>query len=97
MCHPRDAFDSPIATSASGLRYGNGRSNSARTQLKIVAFTPMPSARQRTAAIEKAGFLISVRTAYLKSCSMVGFGGGGAGLAWTAATDRTLKRLVEFP
>ena len=61
MCHPRFGFDSPIATSSSGFRYGNGRSSSARTQLKIVALTPMPSARQSTAAMVNAGFLISVR------------------------------------
>ncbi len=70
MCHPRGVFASPIATSASGSRYGNGRSNIARTQLKIVALTPMPSARQRTAVMVNAGALTSVRIAKRMSWSM---------------------------
>ena len=72
MCHPRFGFASPIATSSSGSRYGNGRSSSARTQLKIVALTPMPSARHSTAVMVNAGFLISVRKAKRMSWSMSG-------------------------
>src|SRR5688572_5670623 len=71
MCHPRLGFDSPIATSSSGARYGNGRRSRARTQLKIVAFTPIPSARQRMAATENAGLLARVRRAKRRSEIMV--------------------------
>src|SRR5678815_2093775 len=71
MCHPRFGLDSPIATSSSGARYGKGRSSRARMQLKIVALTPMPSVRQRTAAMENAGLLASVRRAKRKSASMI--------------------------
>src|SRR3982751_2132784 len=63
MCHPRFGLDSPIATSSSGARYGKGRRSSARMQLKIVALTPIPSVRQRIAAMENAGLLASVRRA----------------------------------
>jgi hypothetical protein len=33
------------------------------TTLKIVEFTPMPSARQRTASVAKAGLFASVQVA----------------------------------
>src|SRR5215467_1427704 len=39
-------------------------------QLKIVAFTPMPSVRHRTAVTVNAGFLTSVRIAKRMSWSM---------------------------
>ncbi len=70
MCQPRFAFASPIATNAPGSRYGNGRSSIARMQLKIVALTPMPSAKQSTAVTVNAGLLTSVRNANRMSWSM---------------------------
>src|SRR5688500_18944830 len=79
MCQPRFGLDSPMATISSGARYGKGRSSSARTQLKIVAFTPMPSVRQRIAATENAGLLARVRRAKRKSESMMAWKGHRVG------------------
>src|SRR6478736_4230776 len=80
MCHPASGRDSPTATSSSGARYGNGRRSIARTQLKIVALTPMPSPRHRTAAMEKAGLLTRVLNAYRRSDSMeIGVGWADVG------------------
>src|SRR5678816_4410736 len=84
MCHPRGRLDSPRATISSGARNGNGRKRMARTQLKIVALTPIPRVRQRTAAIENAGLLASVRKAKRNSESMI---------RWKGPPVRTFGRL----
>ena len=46
-----------------GSRNGNGRMATVSTTLKIVLFTPIPSARQAMVSAAKPGFLTSVRTA----------------------------------
>src|SRR5215467_16140950 len=76
MCHPRRGLDSATASSSSGFLYGNGRSSTARTVLKIVELTPMPSAMQTMAAIENDGLLISVLIAKRKSWSTSCLGRG---------------------
>src|SRR5215207_128050 len=83
MCQPRFGLDSPIATSSSGARYGKGRRSSARMQLKIVALTPIPSVRQRIAAMENAGLLASVRRAK-RTSEIMG--------RWRGSADRTFAR-----
>jgi hypothetical protein len=52
-----------MRTSFSGSLYGNGRSTTAYTTLKIAVVAPIPSARQRTAAAVNPGFLRRMRTA----------------------------------
>src|SRR4051812_31000358 len=70
MCHPRFGCASPMATSSSGFLYGKGRNSIARTQLKIVTFTPMPSVRHSTAAMVNPGLLVRVRMAKRMSWSI---------------------------
>jgi hypothetical protein len=45
----------------SGSLYGNGRSNTALTTLKIAVFAPMPSASVMTAIKVKPGFFNNIR------------------------------------
>src|SRR5256885_1551992 len=48
--------------------YGNGRSSTASTTLKIAVHAPMPSASESTAAAVKPGRVRNMRAAYLRSC-----------------------------
>src|SRR3954464_4218664 len=54
-------------TISSGFLNGNGRSRTVSITLKIALFAPMPRARVRIAMTAKAGALISIRKAYLRS------------------------------
>jgi hypothetical protein len=52
-----------ISTSADGFSTGSGLSASALMNVKIAVLAPMPSARERTAAVVNAGALRSARAA----------------------------------
>src|ERR1700738_3807576 len=65
---PRPAsFNSLTSTSRSCDGYGNGRSKTASTTLKMAVEAPMPSASVRMATMEKLGRFDNERSEYLKS------------------------------
>ncbi len=57
-------------TSCSGFGNESGRKSTVSTTLKMALFTPIPSARVRTATMVKPGDFRSMRKAYLKSVIM---------------------------
>src|SRR5438046_7757251 len=52
----------------SAAGYGNGRTSTASTTLKMAVQAPMPSASESTAAAVKPGRARNTRAAYLRSC-----------------------------
>src|ERR1019366_3821892 len=58
---------SQIIARRSAPGYGNGRSTTELTTLKIAVFAPMPSARTSKATMVKPGALRNVRKEYRKS------------------------------
>src|SRR6266511_2033646 len=56
-------------TSRLASGYGNGRSSTASTTLKMAVLAPMPSAKVTTAMSAKIGFFTSIRKPKRKSCN----------------------------